>query len=443
MAQMIGSIQGAHVTLGAEVTEGSVDASDARALDVSGISPLYDLRVLRASYNAATTALKQGSYDAQETSAKGGIPPVVVQGAIGNDGNPVRSPKGELSIDMILRGFGANAPLSTGLGLLLASGLDYVAQTPGTTRTAIATGDNTFTVASGAALLHTGDVIAVPQADGRMLFCRITNTVAGVPTAFTVLESHGYGNGDTFTIRLCHMFYPPASGTPDGASLAVQLRESDTAFCRLGVGARLSGLGIKLGQAKEPVLTVKLSCTDGDYGSSAFLTAGTPLPSGVTGTTPMRALVSPLTISEDHSADAAPWSGTASALHARDWSVDVANSLYAIPDQGTRSGTSGQVVSTSIAAGTFTQLGMTNMVDMREVMRESQSRAIGLTAAGANDAGNGMCFYVGCLSPKEDPGVATTDTDRTQTVAFQAGNYLGDAGNAVTSGQPWILAFVC
>ena len=443
MAQMIGSIQGAHVTVGAEVVEGSVSASDARVLDVSGISPLYDLRVLRASYNSATTQLAQGSYDAQETSAKGGIPPVVVQGAIGDDGYPVKSDKGEVTLDLILRGFGSNAPLSTGLGLILASGLDYVAQTPGTTRAAISTGDNTFTVSMGFALIHVGDVIAVPQADGRLRFCRVTNYVAGMPATFTTLEPHGYTNGDPFTVRLCHMFFPPASGTPDGASLAVQLRESDQAFTRLGVGARLSGFSIKAGEAREPVLTVKLMCTDGEYGASQFLSAGTPYPIGAaSGSTPLRMLVAPLKVSENHAADAAPWSGTAADMPVREWSVDVANSLYAIPDQGTRSGTSGQTVSTSILSGSFVQLGMTGMVDMRDVMRESQARAVGFTAAGANAAGNGLCVHVGTVSPKADPGVATSDTERLQTTNFQAGNYLGDSDTYQTAGQPWILAFV-
>ena len=41
------------------------------------------------------------------------------------------------------------------------------------------------------------------------------------------------------------MFYGPADGTPDGASVAVQLAERDETQVRLVVGARLSKLSIK------------------------------------------------------------------------------------------------------------------------------------------------------------------------------------------------------
>ena len=91
--------------------------------------------------------------------------PVVIDnrpGALGAIAETVQVERGEVTLDLILRGFGSNAPLSTGLGLILASGLDYVVQTPGTTRTAIGTGDNTFTIAMGLAAVHVGDVIAVP-----------------------------------------------------------------------------------------------------------------------------------------------------------------------------------------------------------------------------------------------------------------------------------------
>lgn len=449
MAGQVGVIQGATCMVAAESSFGSIDATDARALDDAALAGLtaYPMRITRSSYTAAVGAAKMGTYDAAEISARGGIPPAIVEAAV-NASGPVKSLKGEVALEFEARGFGSNAPASTGLGVLLSSGLARVLRTPGDSFTATYVSANTFTNPSPSAdaLAVVGDVIAVVQTNGTYRFCKVTQKVDnGATNTITTLEPHGIPNGQTATVRCCHMFYGPVDGTPDGNSVAVQLAERDATQVRLVVGARLSKLSIK----KTGTSAMSISCTlmapDGEYRSAAVITTNDPLPLGVTGTTPLRTLVAPLRVTQDHSASSAPFSGTAADFPVTDWSIDITNSLTNQNDQGTRSGITGMDVSTSVLTGSFTQDARSGYVDFRELLRLSEKRSVAFTAAGANAAGNGFAVWVGAVEPPSDPGLDTEDMKRTQKVDFRAGDYQGDDDSGSPAeyvNAPWVLCFV-
>jgi hypothetical protein len=427
----------------------SIDATDARALDDTTIAGLtaYPMRITRSSYSAAVGAAKMGAYDAQEISARGGIPPAIVEAAV-NASGPVKSLKGDITLEFEARGFGTNAPASTGLGAILSSGLARVLRTPGDSFTATYVSANTFTNPSPAsdALAVVGDIIAVQQTNGTFRFCKVTDVVDGGATnTVTTLEPHGIPAASTATVRCCHMFYGPVDGTPDGASVAIQLAERDASQVRLVVGARLSKLSIKKTGTSALSFSCTLTAPDGEYRSAAVIPTNDPLPLGVTATTPLRTLVAPLRVTQNHASSSAPFAGTASDFPVTDWSVDIVNSMTNQNDQGTRSGITGMDVSTSVLTGSFTQDARSGYVDFREVLRLSEKRSVGFTAAGANAAGNGFCVWVGAAETPSDPGLNTEDMKRTQAVEFRAGDYQGDDDSGSPAeyvNAPWILAFV-
>lgn len=439
---VVGTKQGASLLVAAESSFGSVDATAARDFDTTTIAGLtaYPMRVLRASWNTAAGALRQVVLDQQEISTRGGTPAPIVESAVAV-GAQTKRLVGEISVDVELRGFGANAPASTGLGIMLSSGLAHSLVTPGTTATVTYATVNTFTVGGGdLAEFVAGRCVFVEQADGTDRLCKVTNVNGGTST-ITTLEAHGYSGAGTFTVRQAHMWYPPTDGSADGASLVLQFAPRDAAFVYVAVGARLSGFSTKL-QGKVVVGTLKFTVPDGFYQSSAIITVPAKmLPLGVTGTTPLRTLVSPVLVTQDHSGSSVPYSGTAAALPVRDWSADVAVALEPTPDQGTRSGISGYSVAEAMCGGSFTVNAPTSGVDWREQLRAQESRAVGLTAAGSVDAGNGFGIWIGSADATEDPGITFEDSRRSQAVTFRAGDYGGDAAGADYANAPFAICF--
>ena len=440
---VVGTIQGASLMVAAESSFGSVLSTAARELDTTTIAGLtaYPVRCLRASWNSAAGALRQMVFDQQEIAVRGGTPAPVVESAF-DSGLPVKSIKGELSIDVEMRGFGTATPATTGLGLMLNSGLASAIRTPGVGQSATYVSVNTFTVAGGdIAEITAGDILAVEQTDGTFRFCKVTLNNAGT---ITTLEAHGYSGAATFVTRSCHMWYPTLTGSAAGASLVLQFAPRDAVFTYLAVGARLSGVSVKKQGAHSLVMTLKFMVPDGAYAAAAVVTvAAKMLPYGIAGTTSLRTLVAPVLVTQDHQSTAVPASGTVSSLPVRDWSADIAIALEPTPDQGTRSGLSGYSVTTSELAGSFTLNAPSSGVDFREQLRQSEARAVGFSAAGSNAAGNGMCVWVGSAQATEDPGIAFEDSRRSQTVSFRAGDYAGDTSGAAYANVPFILAFTC
>jgi hypothetical protein len=440
---VVGTIQGASLMVAAESSFGSVLSTAARELDTTTIGGLtaYPVRCLRASWNSAAGALKQMVFDQQEIAVRGGVPAPVVESAI-DSSLPVKSIKGELSIDVEMRGFGTATPITTGMGIMLSSGLARTIRTPGISQSATYVSVNTFTVAGGdIAEITAGDILAIEQTDGTFRFCKVTLNNAGT---VTTLEAHGYSGAATFVTRSCHMWYPTLTGSAGGNSIVLQFAPRDAVFTYLAVGARMSGCSVKKQGAHSLVMTLKFMVPDGAYSAAAVLpVAAKMLPYGIAGTTALRTLVSPVLVTQDHQSTAVPASGTASSLPVRDWSADIAIALEPTPDQGTRSGLSGYSVTTSELAGSFTLNAPSSGVDFREQLRQSEARAVGFSAAGSNDAGNGMCVWVGAAQATEDPGIAFEDSRRSQTVAFRAGDYAGDTSGAAYANVPFILAFTC
>lgn len=438
---VVGTIQGASLMVAAESSFGSVLSTAAREIDTSTITGLtaYPVRCLRASWNTAAGALRQMVFDQSEIAVRGGTPAPIVESAIDSD-IPVKSIKGELSIDVELRGFGATAPITTGMGIMLSSGLARTIRTAGTTQSATYVSANTFTVGGlDVAEIVAGDILAIEQDDATFRFVKATSNIAGT---VTTLEPHGKTGG--FTTRSCHMFYPPLSGSAGGNSLVLQFAPRDAKFVYLAVGARLSGFSVKKQGAHSLVGTLKFMVPDGAYSAVAVVTvAAKMLPYGIAGTTALRTLVSPILVTQDHASSSAPALGTVSSLPVREWSADIAIALEPTPDQGTRSGLSGYSVASAELSGSFTLNAPTSGVDYREQLRQTETRAVGFTAAGSNAAGNGMCVWVGSADATEDPGVAFEDMRRSQVVSFRAGDYALDTAGAVYANVPFILAFTC
>ena len=115
--------------------------------------------------------------------------------------------------------------------------------------------------------------------------------------------------------------------------------------------------------------------------------------------------------------------------------------LIPTTEPATSSGLSGMRVSDAALTGPVPQSAPTSGADFREVVRLSEKRAMALTAAGANAAGNGLCLWVGAVEPSEDPGVTFAERDRTQAIPFRAGDHAHATGATAYLNRPWILAF--
>ena len=437
---------GATVMIAPESSYGSVLSSDARALDDATIAGLTarSLRCTEDSFIGSYAALKQTWFERSDIAMNGGNAPVQVSAAIGSSG-PVKRLSGDVPLAMEGRGFGATAPADTALGRLLSSGLAHTLRTPGTSVTATYVTANTFTIVSPTddGKIVAGDVIAVVQANGTFLFCMVTSAVDGGATiTVTTLEPHGYSGAGTFTVRQCHMWWAPTDNEADGVSLVAQFAPKDAAHCNIGVGGRLAKVMIAANENKAVDFTCTVRFPDGEYRDAVVITPSAPLPIGGAGSTGLRTFVSPIRITEDHSASSAPASGTAATFPVRTWSVEINIALIPQADGGTRSGLSGMRVSSALLTGTATQSAPTTGADFREVGRLSEKRSAAFTAAGDNAAGNGMCVWVGAVEPTADPGVTVEKTDRTQQPSFKAGDFSLASGAAAYVNRQWVLAFV-
>lgn len=431
---------GATCMVAAESSFGSTDATDARALDDTTISGLtaYSLRTTKDSWGSSAGALKQRTFDRNDITMQGGRAPLQVAAAIAS-GGPVVSIQGDITLTFEGRGFGATAPASTALGLLLASGLAYTLRTPGTSATATEATANTFTVGGGDAVkFAAGDVISVTQTDGSCRFVYITQ-VSG--TTITTLEPHGIPDTETAVVRQCHMFWAPVDNEADGNSLVVQLAPKDADHTLLCVGARLAKVSIAVNENTGVDISCTVRVPDGEYRDAVVITPTKPLPIGGAGSTGLRTRVSPVRITADVSAESAPVAATSAAFQVRTWSVDIDVGLIPTEDPATRSGLSGMRISDASLTGSVTQSAPTAGADFREVVRLGQKRAAGFTAAGANAAGSGMCVWVGAIEPNEDPGITFAERDRTQVVPFRAGDHAHATGATAYLNRPWILAF--
>lgn len=438
---------GATCMVAAEGSYASVDSTDARALDDTAIAALTarSCRITKDGFKTAFSALKQRWFDRNDVTLSGGRSPVQVAAAIGSSG-PIKSLSGDVPLPMEGRGFGATGPASTGLGAVMSSGLAHTLRTPGTSVTATYVSVNTFTIVSpdDDGKIAAGDVIAVVQADGKFLYCMVTDaTDGGATITVTTLEPHGYSGAGTFVVRQCHMWWAPTDNEADGASIVAQLAPKDAGHVAIGVGGRLVSLDIAANENTGVDITPTVRFPDGEYRSAVVITPSAPLPNGGAASTGLRTRVSPVRITQDHSASSAPASGTAATFPLRAWSIKIDVGLVPTADPGTRSGLSGMRISDATLTGSFTQSAPTSGVDFREVGRLSGKYSATFTAAGANAAGNGFCVWVGAVEPTEDPNVTFEDRDRTQAPSFAAGDFNLASGAAAYVNRPWVLAFVC
>ena len=437
---------GATCMVAEESSFGSVDATNARALDTATLAGLtwYSLRVTQDGFSGASTALKMPTDERSDITLAGGRQPLRVLTAIDASG-PVRSITGDVGLPMEARGMGTNVPSATGLGVLLLSGCSAKIATPGASVTATYATANTFTVPS-AAVLFPGDIVAVVQTDGTMRGVKISDVGAGAPATVTTVEPHGIPAASTATVRLCHQFFISSDAVPDGGSVAVQYAPRDGYDTVIGVGARLAKLDITAGPTGAVDIVPTLRCADGTYVMAPVATPTEPLMIGASGSTALRTRVAPVLVTQDHSTSSAPYSGTATTLPVREWSVSIEFDLVPVSDQGTRSRMSEMRVSSATLTGSMTiDSPSTTSADVRDWLRLSQKRTVGFSAAGANAAGNGCGVWVGSVEPSEDPGYTFTANDRTQVVPLRAGDYAGDGSTTTpTDGAntPWVLWFV-
>lgn len=442
---MAGINDGATCMIAAEAAFGSVDATDARALDDSTISGLTarSVKITIDSFGNAAGSLRQVAYDRADVTLSGGMSQARVEAAVNGSG-PVKRLVGTVTIEGELRGFGALSPSNTAFGLLMASGCAATIRTPGTSVTATYISANTFSTPSPSddAKIAAGDIIAVTQTDGTYRFVKVTSRVdAGATNTITTLEPHGIPSG-TATVRQCHMWYPARGGSV-GSSIVAQFALADGYQTLLGVGGRLQSMEIMRTGAASLAWRAEVDFPDGEYRSSTVITVTEPYPMGAASgaTTPLVTLVAPILVTEDHAGDAAPWYGTGAALPARTWSAKMINDLQPVADQATRSGRSETAITATRLEGSFAQTAPTTGADWREVLRLGEKRSAGFTAAGANAAGNGCCVWVGAVEVAADPGVTLAPTDQTQEVSFRAGDYTGDNASSGAANLEFILAF--
>lgn len=442
---MAGINDGATCMVAAEGSFGSVDSTDARALDSTTIAGLTarSVKITIDSFGNAAGSLRQVAYDRSDVTLSGGMSQARVEAAV-NASGPVKRLVGTVSIEGELRGFGALSPSNTAFGLLMASGCAATIRTPGTSATATYISANTFSTPSPGsdAIIAAGDVIAVTQTDGTYRFCKVTSRVdAGATNTITTLEPHGIPSG-TATVRQCHMWYPARGGSV-GSSIVAQFALADGNQTLLGVGGRLQSMEIMRTGAASLAWRAEVDFPDGEYRSAVVIPVTEPYPMGAASgaTTPLVTLVAPILVTEDHAGDADPWSGTAAALPARTWSAKMVNDLQPVADQATRSGRSETAITATRLEGSFVQTAPTSAADWREVLRLSEKRSAGFTAAGANAAGNGCCVWVGAVEVAADPGVTLAPTDQTQEVSFRAGDYAGDDGTGGAANLEFVLAF--
>ena len=443
---MAGINDGATCMVAAESAYGSVDSTNARALDDTTISGLTarSVKITIDSFANAAGALRQVAYDRSDVTLSGGMSQARVEAAVNGSG-PVKRLVGTVTIEGELRGFGALSPSNTAFGLLMASGCAATIRTPATSATGTYISANTFSTPSPGndATIAAGDIIAVTQADGTYRFAKVTSKVdAGATNTITTLEPHGIAAAGTATVRQCHMWYPARGGSV-GSSIVAQFALADGNQTLLGVGGRLQSMEIMRTGASSLAWRAEVDFPDGEYRSAVVIAVTEPYPMGAASgaTTPLVTLVAPILVTEDHAGDAAPWSGTAAALPARTWSAKMINDIQPVADQATRSGRSETAITATRLEGSFVQTAPTSAADWREVLRLSEKRSAGFTAAGANAAGNGCCVWVGAVEVAADPGVTLAPTDQTQEVQFRAGDYTGDNSSSGASNLEFIIAF--
>ncbi len=421
----LGIMAGARITIAPEDTFASPSTTEARDIDISGLSTAYPLQVTRASWKQAAEAGRLSVRDMALTSFQGGNPPVVVDAAVKASG-PVDSITGELELVLPGRGFGANDPDSTALGVILNSALSAEVRTPGTSFVGTYASANTMTHASGDdGEVEVGDIIVVKQTNATYRACKVTAYNSGTRT-ITTLEPHGIPAAGTATVRQCHMYFAPASTSPAGGSFVVEMSTPDELHSRRYVGCVMTRFAVRTTENGGIEYVIGIRAHDGERDTAPVLTAAAPLPLGVSGTTPLAARVAPLLVSQNHSASSAPYSGTASALPARSWSASFDAALAPVADQGTRCRASDCEVADVRVTGEFVQSSPSTGVDWQTVTRLSRKHSAAFTAAGADAAGNGMGVWVGSVECQEDPGITFDEQDRTQVVSFRAGDYSGD-----------------
>lgn len=443
MSDVTGIAAGFTLMIAEEASTGSVDATDARALDTAALAGLtwYSLATTNEAASAAT-GVKAVTDQPSTLTLAGGMAPLRVLAPIGDDGFPIDQRMGDIPIKMELRGMGTNPIDETGLGVLLASGLTVVARVPGTSMTGTRVSDNVFSVGGGdVAKIRSGDVIAVRQSNKTFRIIKATN-VNDSTYSITTLEPHGIGT--TAMVRQCHLAYLAPGGAPSGGTLAVQSMPRSGNHGVIQVAARATKVDVAASENSAMDVTVTVKGMDGEAISSAIATPTTPQMIGVTGSTALRASVAPVLVSADHSASSAPFHGAASVFPIRTWSASISIDLAPQQDQGTRSRVSDVLVTGAQLTGSFTTAAPTGSdVDFREVLRKSGKRSACFTAAGKDAAGNGFGLWVGSVEPASDPGITIAEKDRTQAPDWRAGGYSGDTPGEDHANAPWIIAFPC
>lgn len=429
-----GALTGGTISIAAESSHGSYDATDYREIDVSGLTPWYPISVDRANLGGITSGPRMRQYDPQRATARGGVEAAEVLAVVDGSNVTKEQVSGEFTLTVPGAWLGGTLPTASALDILLASGMQRVIRAAGANATVTgAPTANTFTVGAGEAGEFTaGDMIAVDLLGVRR-FHRITR-VNG--TTMTTATPHGLTGGGAETVAHCHLYFPTLTGAPSGPSFALIAQDAGGTYEVTLTGCRVVGIGFRPVGDDGKVYDIELRCVAADgyhtVGSvSGYATLTEPLPWGVANTYGAKLLDAPVVISSDMTGVSAPYIGTATDLATRSWSLDVAIALDRRGGGAAyRNGMAdADVGSTTVTASSVIDL-VSDALSPRTWFRKKQIRSLTVTLGGYVAAGSCGCLHIPRADLASDPGLGWSDERKSFDCSFRAGAYAGDYGTS-------------
>ena len=445
-----GALAGATFFVAAESSFGSVSATDAREIDLLGLTGLtwFPLQTLRTDIGGFSGGLKMPVYQPETTTARGGMAPPEVEAVVDSAGDITKRLRGEFNLTLPLRWLGATLPNSSAMGVLFNSALTYFAKAAGSTDSVVGIVSTTVLTVADAGLYTPGQIVALNTA-GKFRFHRITK-ISAISDELTFETTHGASAGDT--IYHCHQWLPSLDGSTTGTSFAIFMADRAQTHEVLAVGCRVTGISFNRvgGDGASIEIVLKCMASDGAYienGSFAIETFTGPLPWGVTGTKASKVLNAPAMLSADHAADAAPWAGTYVDIPCRTWGVEVAITMDPRGGgQATRSGANDYDLTRGDVTATMTLDPPSGVgaFSPRDMLKDSEARSLTLTIGGAVGSGTCGCIHIARADIPEDPGLGIDDERKSYSVTFRNGQFEGDVavGTDLRSNAPWCIAFV-
>lgn len=446
-----GALAGATFFVATESTFGSVLTTDVREIDLLGLTGLtwYPLQTLRADIGGFTGALKMPVYQPETTTARGGMAPPEVEAVVDSSGAITKRLRGEFTLTLPMRWLGNTVPGSSAMGVLLGSALTFFGHSAGTTDAVLTTPSaNTLTVAD-AGIYTPGEIVAI-NTNGKFYYHRVT-AISAVSDLLTLETEHGLT--DEGTLYRCQHWLPSDDGTTTNQSFAIFMSDRAQTHQVLAVGCRVMGITINRVGNDGASLELVLRCmaSDGSYienASFAIEDFTGPLPWGITGTRACKVLNAPVVMTENHSADAAPWSGTSVEIPCRTWSANISLSMDPRGGgQANRSGANDYDLTEGNVTVTLTMdppAVLSGVPSPRDILKDSEARSLTVTLGGAATSGSGGCLHIARADVGDDPGLTVDDERKSYSVTFRNGQYEGDTpiGTHLRSNAPWCLAFV-